>query len=73
MIYIKHKTETQLVHCLCYLPSITPNCRVDMLFQQLLRLQFMNSKFSQQLSYLLAFQRLHTIQQKRVNYVYIFV
>lgn len=46
-----------------YLPLVVSDGRVDVLLQQLLGLHFMDAKFLQQLSNLLAFQRLQAAQQ----------
>lgn len=59
----------ELITCVafCYLPFVALNCGVDVLLQQLLWFQLMNAESFQQLSDLLAFQRLQTAQQGWVN------
>lgn len=56
-----------------YLPLAASDGRVDVLLQQLLGLHFMDAEPLQQLSDLLALQRLHAAQQIREHNVYISV
>lgn len=56
-----------------YLPFVALYCWVDVLVQELLRLQFMYTKHSQKLLNLLALQWLQAAQQRGFNYTYILV
>lgn len=56
-----------------YLPFVALYCWVDVLFQELLRLQFMYTKHSQKLLNLLALQWLQAAQKQGFNYTYILV
>lgn len=56
-----------------YLPFVAPYCWVDMLVQELLRLQFMYTKHSEKLKNLLALQWLQAGQQRGFNGTYVLV
>lgn len=57
--------------CSMYLPFVAPYCWVDMLLQELLRLQFVYTKHSQKLQNLLALQWLQAAQQRGLHHTYI--